>query len=91
LVLSSTVWARAAPEGIGGLDNLSPNSFKLYSVHPKDDTFHLARSLIDRNEIEAVGVSDPAFLLFKDIVFDDVEVPANDADAPDVNAAGAAY
>lgn len=62
-------------------------AIKLYSVHPKDDTFRLARSLIDRDEIEAVGVSDPAFLIFKDVVFDDIDVPTNDAAAHDVNSA----
>lgn len=63
---------------------------KLYGIYPKDDTFRLARSLIDREEIDMFGISEPGFLLFPDVVFDDVDVPADEIPAPaPVVAAGA--
>jgi hypothetical protein len=51
-------------------------AIKLYAIHPKGDTFRLARSLIDREELEAVGVRDPAFIMFKDVVWDDEDLAA---------------
>jgi Protein of unknown function (DUF2971) len=66
--------------------NDRPN-IKLYGIRPKDRTFRLARFLIDRDEIEAVGVSDPPFLAFKDFVGDvddhpDVEEVSGIVDEP---------
>lgn len=45
---------------------------KLYQVCPKRDTFRLSRSLIDRGEIAAVGIREPGFIMFKDVVLDEV-------------------
>ena len=38
---------------------------------------------LDRDEIEAIGVSDPAFLMFKDLVFEEVDVATNEEAATD--------
>jgi len=44
---------------------------KLWGIRPKQDTFMLRRSLIDRDEINANGIQEPSFLVFKDIFWDD--------------------
>jgi hypothetical protein len=49
---------------------------KLWQILPKDDSFRLRRSLVSRDEIEAMGVREPAFLMFKDIVWPDLDEPA---------------
>ena len=49
---------------------------KIWQVLPKNEEFGLRRYLVDRNEIDAMAVQEPSFLMFKDIVFDD----ANDHD-----------
>lgn len=41
---------------------------KLWQIGPKDESFRLRRRGIPRDEIEAVGIREPAFLLFKDVV-----------------------
>jgi hypothetical protein len=46
-------------------------SINLYIIHPKGDTFYLARSIIDRDEVNALGIRDPAFLQFKGVIWDD--------------------
>lgn len=59
---------------------------KLWQILPKEDSFRLRRTLVDRREIDAIGVREPAFLMFKDVVWPDVDeqdVPgANAADVP---------
>lgn len=49
---------------------------KLYAVYPKEETFQLKRRLIDRDEIDATAISEPGWLMFKDVVwgeeFDDL-------------------
>ena len=42
---------------------------KLWQIWPRDESFKLRRREVPRDEIEAVGVREPAFLLFKDVVF----------------------
>lgn len=44
---------------------------KLWQVVPKDSTFGLRRRQVDRDEINALGVREPSFLMFKDLVWDD--------------------
>ncbi|MDB5440343.1 MAG: hypothetical protein JWM33_2770 [Caulobacteraceae bacterium] len=44
---------------------------KLYGIRPKEETFKLRRSLIDRGEIDAVAISEPGWFIFKDVVWDD--------------------
>lgn len=43
---------------------------KLWQVLPKDDSFALRRSLVDRDEIDALAIREPGFLMFKDIIWD---------------------
>ena len=51
---------------------LSDNrSIKIWQVLPKDDGFGLRRYQVDRDEIEALAIREPGFLMFKDIVWDD--------------------
>lgn len=50
---------------------------KLWQIWPKDESFKLRRRAVPRDEIEAVGVREPAFLMFKDLVF-----PTNDEEQP---------
>lgn len=59
---------------------------KLWGIRPKEDTFKLRRSLIDRDEIEASGIREPGFLIFKDIVWDedDADTGFDDAGLADV-------
>lgn len=61
---------------------------KLWQVLPKENSFKLSRRLVDRDEIEAVGVREPSFLMFKDLVFDDLdeEVVMPDPEGNDVPA-----
>lgn len=44
---------------------------KLWQMLPKDRTFGLRRRQVDRDEIDALGVREPSFLMFKDLVWDD--------------------
>lgn len=46
---------------------------KIWQVLPKDEGFGLRRYLVDRDEIDAMAVQEPGFLLFKDIVWDDLD------------------
>jgi hypothetical protein len=58
---------------------------KLWHIRPKDDGFKLRRSLVDRDEIEAIGVREPSFLLFKDVVWPDLDEPAQpEPDSDDI-------
>jgi ferredoxin-fold anticodon binding domain-containing protein len=47
---------------------------KIWQVLPKDESFKLRRQLVDRDEIDAFAVREPAFLAFKDIVGGDEEL-----------------
>jgi len=40
---------------------------KLFSIRPKEETFRLRRTLIDRDEIDASAISEPGWLMFKDV------------------------
>lgn len=51
---------------------------KLWQVLPKEDSFSLRRRNVDRDEIDAIGVRDPAFLMFKDLVWDEQIVDLGD-------------
>ncbi|MFO1260511.1 MAG: hypothetical protein U1E68_05460 [Sphingomonadaceae bacterium] len=44
---------------------------KIWQVLPKNDGFGLRRYQVDRQEIEALAIQEPGFLMFKDIVWDD--------------------
>ena len=44
---------------------------KLYSIYPREETFQLRRRLIDRDEIDATAISEPGWLMFKDVVWDE--------------------
>lgn len=44
---------------------------RLYSISPKEETFKLRRTLIDRDEINATAISEPGWLMFKDVVWDE--------------------
>jgi hypothetical protein len=44
---------------------------KLYSISPKEQTFKLRRTSIDRDEIDAGAISEPGWLMFKDVVWDE--------------------
>lgn len=46
---------------------------KIWQVLPKDDGFGLRRYLVDRDEIDALAVQEPSFLMFKDIVWDELD------------------
>lgn len=46
-------------------------AIKIWQVLPKEDGFGLRRYLVDRDEIEALAIREPGFLMFKDIVWDD--------------------
>ena len=46
-------------------------SIKIWQMLPKDDGFGLRRSQVDRDEIQALAIREPTFLMFKDIVWDD--------------------
>lgn len=57
----------------------------LWQIWPKDDGFKLRRSLVPRDEIEAVGVREPAFLMFKDVVWPDPdEEPVPEPEGDDI-------
>jgi len=43
---------------------------KLWQMRPKDESFALRRYQVDRDEIDAIGVREPGFLMFKDVVQD---------------------
>ncbi|MFM1960457.1 MAG: hypothetical protein RL588_1974 [Pseudomonadota bacterium] len=58
-------------------------AIKLYRVRPRGDTFRLSRFLLDRDETEAVGVSDPVFLMFKDVAVGEVDFTADEVAAED--------
>ncbi len=47
---------------------------KIWQVLPKDDGFGLRRRQVDRDEIEALAIREPGFLMFKDIVSDDEDL-----------------
>tara|TARA_R110001606_G_scaffold284220_1_gene432589 strand:- start:13157 stop:14092 length:936 start_codon:yes stop_codon:yes gene_type:complete len=49
-------------------------SIKIWQVLPKDDGFGLRRRQVDRDEIEALAIREPGFLMFKDIVSDDEDL-----------------
>lgn len=49
---------------------------KLWQVWPKDESFALRRSLVDRDEIDALAIREPGFLMFRDFVWDDPDQPA---------------
>jgi len=63
---------------------------KLWQMRPKEESFKLRRSLVDRGEIEAIGLREPPFLMFKDIVWPDIDemVEENDDNFDDVGANG---
>lgn len=44
---------------------------KLYSISPREQTFKLRRTPIDRDEIDAGAISEPGWLMFKDVVWDE--------------------
>ncbi len=44
---------------------------KLYSISPKEQTFKLRRTPIDRDEIDADAIREPSWLKFKDVVWDE--------------------
>lgn len=44
---------------------------KIWQVLPKEKGFKLRRRLVDRDEVDALAIREPAFLLFKDLVWDD--------------------
>ena len=44
---------------------------KLWQVLPNDRGFGLRRRQVDREEINAMGVQEPSFLMFRDLVWDD--------------------
>lgn len=46
-------------------------AIKIWQVLPKDDGFGLRRYQVDRDEIEALAIREPGFLMFKDIVWED--------------------
>jgi len=46
---------------------------KIWQVLPKDEGFGLRRYLVDRDEINAMAVQEPSFLMFKDIIWDDLD------------------
>ncbi|MBW6528512.1 DUF2971 domain-containing protein [Sphingomonas sp. RHCKR7] len=46
---------------------------KIWQVLPKDEGFGLRRYLVDRDEIDAMAVQEPSFLMFKDIIWDDLD------------------
>lgn len=46
-------------------------AIKIWQVLPKDEGFGLRRYQVDRDEIEALAIREPGFLMFKDIVWDD--------------------
>lgn len=47
---------------------------KIWQVLPKEKGFKLRRRLVDRDEIDALAIREPAFLAFKDLVWDDEEL-----------------
>lgn len=51
---------------------------KLWQIRPKGTGFGLRRSLVEREEIEAMGVRDPAWLVFKDVTWPDSEDESED-------------
>jgi hypothetical protein len=62
-------------------------NIRLWQVLPKDDGFQLRRSAVPRAEIEAAGVREPAFLMFKDVVWPDPdEEPVPEPKADDIPA-----
>lgn len=44
---------------------------KIWQVLPKEKGFKLRRQLVDRDEVDALAIQEPAFLMFKDLVWDD--------------------
>lgn len=44
---------------------------KIWQVLPKDDGFGLRRTQVDRDEIGALAIREPGFLMFKDVVLDE--------------------
>lgn len=64
---------RADPSVITSIVKLLSDhpKIKLWQVLPKDSTFGLRRQQVDRDEINAIGVREPSFLMFKDLVWDD--------------------
>lgn len=63
---------------------------KLWQIRPKEDSFKLRRSLVNQREIEAIGVRESPFLMFKDIVWPDTDemVEVNEDSFDDVGANG---
>lgn len=49
-------------------------AIRLWQVLPKNNGFGLRRYQVDRDEIEALAIREPGFLMFKDIVGDDDEL-----------------
>lgn len=49
-------------------------AIKIWQVLPKDDGFGLRRTQVDREEIEALAIQEPGFLMFKDVIWDDEDL-----------------
>ncbi len=47
-------------------------AIKLWQVLPMHDGFGLRRHQVDRGEIEALAIEEPGFLMFRNIVWDDI-------------------
>ena len=54
---------------------------KIWQVLPKDEGFGLRRQQVDRDEIDAMAIREPGFLMFKDIVWDDLDAEPDDLEA----------
>lgn len=64
---------------------LNRNSeIKLWRVEPKEDSFNLRRYLVDHDEIDALGVRTPPYIMFEDLLsgFDEGEAPDREAQSP---------
>lgn len=51
---------------------------KIWQVLPKDEGFGLRRQKVDRDEIEALAIREPSFLMFKDILWDELDPEPED-------------
>ena len=51
---------------------------KIWQVLPKDEGFGLRRQQVDRDEIDAMAIREPGFLMFKEIVWDDLDAEPDD-------------